>query len=105
MGVGEVFFLCFVDFGLALAVGSGDGVCDGLGEDSCFGVADGLGVGVAFFSFDDEDVLRFFRAGVGVGVAKTFLIFSPMDCSACAGSATPNISSAQVASVLTLRAL
>lgn len=50
----------------------GEGVTDGDG-DFCFVV----------------DALLFFRGfGVGVGVAKIFLIASPNDCSACTGASS-----------------
>jgi hypothetical protein len=91
--------------GLVAAIGEGVAVADGVslgvgvGEDSFFGSADGaaLGVGEADFFFFDEladgdgdcfflVAAFFFLCGVGVGVEKTFLIFSPMVSSAaCTG--------------------
>ena len=94
-----------------VAVGEGDSVGLGVGEDFfffdfdfpfAFGLALGSGVGEVFRCFfgdgDDAGVGLFFasgclwclRAGVGVGVAKNFLIFSPNDSSApMAGAFAP----------------
>jgi hypothetical protein len=74
-GVGEDFFFRFAD-GEAL----GDGELD-------FLFADALGDGEAdsFFAVDDF----FFLCGVGVGVEKKFLIFSPTVSSAARAGAKP----------------
>ncbi len=49
---------------------------------------DGLGEGVGDLRFS-ADALFFFRGvGVGVGVAKIFLIASPNDCSARTGASS-----------------
>ena len=102
----------FAFSGLAAAVGEGEGVAvtdgvslgSGVGEDSFFGFADGaaLGDGEADFFFLDglaegdgdcfflvADFFFLCGVGVGVGVEKTFLIFSPMVSSAaCVVSAS-----------------
>ena len=78
VGVGEDFFFFDFDFALGVALGSG------VGEDFFFfffGVADGDGVGDGVGLFLATECLRCFRAGVGVGVAKNFLIFWPNDSS------------------------
>lgn len=69
----------------------GEGITDGDGDsfaragDDFF---DGLGEGDGDFCFV-VDALLFFRGfGVGVGVAKIFLIASPNDCSACTGASS-----------------
>ncbi len=95
--------------GLAAAFGEGEGVAvadgvslgSGVGEDSFFGFADGVALGdgeADFFFVDglpegDGDFFLvdffFFLCGVGVGVEKTFLIFSPtVSSAACAVSAS-----------------
>jgi hypothetical protein len=79
VGVGEAFLR--FDFVFGVAVG------DGVGETFlCLGEGVGDGLGVGFF------VERFlcFLVGVGVGVAKIFLIFVPNDSSAFAVSIAPN---------------
>lgn len=73
-GVGEVFFFLIFPFGLGLTLGSG------VGEAFALLCGDGLGDGVGLFFA--AECLRCFRAGVGVGVAKIFLIFSPNESSA-----------------------
>jgi hypothetical protein len=87
-GVGDVFFF----FGLG--EGGGDSVSDiffffvegtGVGDSFSLGddLFDGVGDGADNFFFVIADWLFFFRGfGVGVGVAKIFLIASPNDCSA-----------------------
>jgi hypothetical protein len=76
VGDGEAFF--------RFAFFSGVGLGDGLGEVFFrFGEAVGDGVGVDFLA----GRFRFFRAGVGVGVAvRNFLIFVPNDSSAPLGA-------------------
>ena len=70
-GVAEAFF-----FGFAVEDAPGDGETD-------FFFADGLaeGDGDSFFMVADF----FFLCGVGVGLEKIFLIFSPTDSSAASG--------------------
>jgi hypothetical protein len=91
-GVGERFFLRPGDIlgdgvveGFSLLIGAAtDAVGDsfaGRGEDFFFG--EGLGEGDVLF----RDRF-FFRAGVGVGVEKIFLILSASDCSAASVSGT-----------------
>jgi hypothetical protein len=64
------------DFVFGVAVG------DGVGETFlCFGEGVGDGLGVAFF----PELFLCLRFGVGVGVAKIFLIFVPNDSSAAFG--------------------
>jgi hypothetical protein len=94
VGFGEALDFFFFDrlpLGLALADSSGVGedafrfACgDRLGEGEVF-LSDGVGEGdgVSFFVI----AFFFFRAGVGVGVEKIFLIVSPIDCSARTGAA------------------
>ena len=95
VGFGEALDFFFFDglpLGLALAAPSGVGEADAfrlrcgdkVGEGDAF-VADiaGEGDGVPFFVV----AFFFFRAGVGVGVEKIFLIVSPIDCSARTGAA------------------
>jgi hypothetical protein len=64
----------------------GEGVADGLGED----FFDGLGVGVGDLFFVIAALFFFRGFGVGVGVAKSFLIASPTDCSARPGATCAN---------------
>ena len=80
VGVGDAF-LSF-DFVPGVAVG------DGVGEIFFrFGEAVGEGLGVGFF----VERFRCLRVGVGVGVAKIFLIFVPNESSAAfATSIAPN---------------
>lgn len=85
LGVG-VFFED--DFFLRLEFGDAAGDFSSEGEEAFFffedALAEGEGFGVADF---------FFRCGVGVGVAKAFLMASPMDCSAAhIGAARDRIS-------------
>jgi hypothetical protein len=76
VGVGDPFLR--FDFGLGVVLG------DGVGEVfRWLGEAAGDGLGVAFF----VELFFCFRFGVGVGVAKIFLIFVPNDSSAVADSA------------------
>ena len=89
VGVGEAFF--FFRRGVSSGSGVGDaflcfrlGVSDGSGVGDDFfrlGVAVGSSVGL-FFAVECERLC--FRAGVGVGVEKNFLIFSPNDSSSLA---------------------
>lgn len=74
-GVGDDFFLCF-DFGVV--DGLGDFSSSGGGEDFFFFRAEGVGEGVG----DCFATVFFFRCadGVGVGVEKKSLIFSPRVC-------------------------
>jgi hypothetical protein len=91
-----------VDEREGVGVGDGDGVSlgSGFGEDFFFAFDDGdaLGDGETDFFLGDEvgegdadsffAVVDFFRlcgVGVGVGVEKIFLIFSPTDSSAANG--------------------
>ncbi|MGI8891812.1 MAG: hypothetical protein ACR2G0_13655 [Chthoniobacterales bacterium] len=77
VGVGEDFFLAFF-----LGVSSSSGV--GEGEDFFFrGLVLGEGVGLLFLLLEWR---RLLREGVGVGLAKKFLIFSPNDASSSAFS-------------------
>lgn len=99
--------------GLAVSVGEGEGVAvadgvslgSGVADDSFFGFADALGEGEARFFFAealgegdadfffDVDFRFLCGVGVGVGVERTFLIFSPKVSSAgCAGALTSNAS-------------
>lgn len=73
VGVGEDFFFFDFDFALGLALSSGVG-------EGFFFFGVGVGDGVGFFFA--AECLRCFRGGVGVGVVKIFLIFSPNDSSA-----------------------
>jgi len=91
-GVGEAFFFFGAGEGDSISSSAdgvffffGEGVTDGVGDSlsrtgDAFFLGEGVGVGDFFFV---ADVLFFFRGfGVGVGVAKIFLIASPNDCSA-----------------------
>lgn len=61
----------------------GDAVATGVGDSIGRGSPDFLGVGVGIIDFFFAELLFFFRGfGVGVGVAKIFLIASPNDSSA-----------------------
>jgi hypothetical protein len=95
VGFGEALDFFFFDglpLGLALADSSGVGEADAfrftcgdeVGEGDAF-LADiaGEGDGAPFFVV----AFFFFRAGVGVGVEKIFLIVPPIDCSARTGAA------------------
>ena len=103
---------------LAVAVGEGEGVAvadgvslgSGVGEDSFFGFSDALGAGEACFFFAeplgegdadfffDVDFRFLCGVGVGVGVDKTFLIFSPsVSSAACAGATTSNARATKMA--------
>ena len=97
----------FVFSGVAVALGDGEGISvgdgvslgSGVGEDFFFGfaVADALGEGetdLFFLGVGEGEADSFFVAadffflcgvGVGVGVEKIFLIFSPKDSSAARG--------------------
>ena len=80
VGVGDIFFL----FDLLFGVGVGDGVGEAF---LFFGEVTGDGLGVALF----DERFRCLRAGLGVGVAKIFLIFVPNDSSAAsAAQIAPN---------------
>ena len=81
LGVGEDFFFFDFDFPFAFGLALGSGV----GEvfRCFFGVGDGDDAGVGLFFA--SGCLWCLRAGVGVGVAKNFLIFSPNDSSAADG--------------------
>jgi len=95
VGFGEALDFFFFDRlppGLGLADSSGVGEADAfrfacgdkLGEGEAFWPDDvGEGAGVPFFVV----AFFFFRAGVGVGVEKIFLIVLPIDCSARTGAA------------------
>jgi hypothetical protein len=72
-GVGEDFFFAFDD---------GDALGDG---ETDFFLGDELGEGDADSFFAVEDFFRLCGVGVGVGVEKIFLIFSPTDSSAANG--------------------
>jgi hypothetical protein len=74
--VGECFFR--LDFGVAVGVGVSSSCGVGVGEALCFAFGDGLGAGDGLADFR----LCFRWLGVGVGVAKKSLIFSPNDGSA-----------------------
>jgi hypothetical protein len=98
----------FVFSGVAVVLGDGEGVSagdgvslgSGVGEDFFFGlaVADALGDGetdLFFLGVGEGEADSFFVAadffflcgvGVGVGVVKILLIFSPKDSSAASGS-------------------
>ena len=77
-GVGEAFF-----FGFAVADAPGDGETD-------FFFADGLAEGDADSFFVVADFFFLCGVGVGVGVEKIFLIFSPTDCAANGGGGAKN---------------
>jgi hypothetical protein len=77
-GVGEDFF-----FGLAVADSPGDGETD-------FFFADGLAEGDTDSFFVVADFFFLCGVGVGVGVEKIFLIFSPTDCAASGGEIAEN---------------
>ena len=104
--------------GLAVAVGEDEGVAvadglslgSGVGEESFFGLADALGEGEACFFFAeapgegdadfffDVDFRFLCGVGVGVGVDKTFLIFSPrVSSAACADAMTSNAKATKMA--------
>ena len=72
-GVGEDFF-----FGFALGDALGDGETD-------FFLGDEVGEGEGDSFFAVADFFRLCGVGVGVGVEKIFLIFSPADSSAANG--------------------
>jgi hypothetical protein len=94
LGVGD-FFLCF-RFVSGVVVGEGVGeIFFRLGE------AVGDGLGVAFF----VELFRCLRFGVGVGVAKIFLIFVPNDSSAACMVQTALNKIATISSHFTKRAL
>jgi len=97
-GVGEAFFLFGAGEGDSISSSAdgvffffGEGITDGVGDSlsrtgDAFFLGEGVGVGDFFFV---ADVLLFFRGfGVGVGVAKIFLIASPNDCSARTGASS-----------------
>lgn len=94
VGVGEVSDSLFFLFGFGKEVGVGDSAGLGVGDASAafplpfeLGDADGVGVGLLFFCFAAvEVVLRFFRDGVGVGAAKTFLNVSGSVCARASGA-------------------
>ena len=77
-GVAEAFF-----FGFAVGDASGDGETD-------FFFADGLAEGDADSFFVVADFFFLCGVGVGVGVEKIFLIFSPTDCAASGGEIAEN---------------
>jgi hypothetical protein len=77
-GVGEAFF-----FGFAGVDAAGDGEID-------FFFADGLAEGDADSFFVVADFFFLCGVGVGVGVKKIFLIFSPTDCAASGGEGAKN---------------
>ena len=100
---GEVVDFLFFDFdgpfsavlGVSSACAAGEAEClvfgrgDVVGEGEDFR-RDSLGEGVSFFELV---AFFFFREGVGVGVDKTFLMVSPIDCSASTGAETETIRS------------
>src|SRR5204862_7750515 len=105
----------------AVALGDGEGISvgdvvslgSGVGEDFFFGfaVADALGEGetdLFFLGVGEGEADSFFVAadffflcgvGVGVGVEKIFLIFSPTDCAAIGGEGAKNATTTIVTAV------
>ena len=75
-GFGEDFFFAFDD---------GDALGDG---ETDFFLGDEVGEGDSFFVVADFFFLC--GVGVGVGVEKIFLIFSPRDCAANGGEGAKN---------------
>ncbi|MEY2492755.1 MAG: hypothetical protein QOH24_1706 [Verrucomicrobiota bacterium] len=87
----------FLDFGEAFSpvLGVSSGFAAGEAELLVFGRDEAVGEGddVSFFVLV---LFFFFRAGVGVGVEKTFLIASPIVCSASTGATMDTIRSAVI---------
>lgn len=93
---GDVLDFLFLDFDepFSAAPGVSSGFAAGEGECFPFGRGDALGDGDDA-SFFEVEVFFFFRAGVGVGVEKTFLIALPIVCSAWTGAENETIRNAE----------
>ena len=74
-----------VDEREGVGVGGGGGVSLGSGFGEDFFLGDEVGEGDADSFFAVVDFFRLCGVGVGVGVEKIFLIFSPTDSSAASG--------------------